>query len=234
MGQLDIGNSGGTATIVAEGLVAGFGRTPVCDPVSFELSAGSSMAIVGPNGAGKSTVARTLCGQQQPLAGLSYFQGRPVDERSASFRRNVATIFDEDAFFPGLTVAEHLLMTAHGHQVPKPAKAVDAELEFFELGNHGGNMPDELSSGQRRRLLLASALIRPATLLVLDEPEQRLDVPMRRELATRLNAATDQGSTLLLITHDPLLLTDVADRCMVVDEQVRFLSPNEAAAVISA
>ncbi|MGP9501294.1 hypothetical protein ACT3TS_03680 [Specibacter sp. AOP5-B1-6] len=57
---------------------------------------------------------------------------------------------------------------------------------------------------------------------------------MRRELATRLNAATDQGSTLLLITHDPLLLTDVADRCMVVDEQVRFLSPNEAAAVISA
>lgn len=234
MGLLDRDAAGGAAILSADGLVAGFGRTPVCEAVSFELRAGASMAIVGPNGAGKSTVARTLCGQQMPLAGQSYFQGRPVDERSANFRRNVATIFDEDAFFPGLTVAEHLLMTAHGHQVPKPAKAVEAELEFFGLGNHGENMPDELSSGQRRRLLLASALIRPATLLVLDEPEQRLDVRMRRELAIRLNAATDHGSTLLLITHDPLLLTEVADQCMVVDEEVRFPSPVEAAAVISA
>lgn len=150
------------------------------------------------------------------------------------FRRNVATIFDEDAFFPGLTVAEHLLMTAHGFQVPDPEQAVAAELDFFELSHRGANMPDELSSGQRRRVLLASAFIRPASLMVLDEPEQRLDVRMRRELAIRLNATTHTGCALLLITHDPVLLTEVAQHCMVVDEQVSFLSPHEAAAVISA
>lgn len=222
------------ATLSADSLVAGFDRTPVCEAVSFELNAGTSLAIVGPNGAGKSTVARTLCGQQRPLSGQSFFQGELVDERTEFFRRNVATIFDEDAFFPGLTVAEHLLMTAHGFQVPDPEQAVAAELDFFELSHHGANMPDELSSGQRRRVLLASAFIRPASLMVLDEPEQRLDVRMRRELAIRLNVTREAGGTLLLITHDPVLLTEVAQYSMVVDEQVSFLSPHKAAAVISA
>lgn len=224
----------GGAVLSAAGLVAGFGKTPVCEAVSLELHAGTSLAIVGPNGAGKSTVARTLSGQQPPLSGQVFFQGQPVDERTAFFRSSVAAVFDEDAFFPGLTVAEHLLMTARGHQVDNPEQAVAAELDYFELGSRSGNMPNELSSGQRRRLLLASAFIRPATLLVLDEPEQRLDLRLRGALATRLRSVAKNGCALLLITHDPALLVDAADQCLLVDEQVTFLSPRAAAAVISA
>lgn len=144
------------------------------------------------------------------LDGEVRVHGLPVNEDAVPFRRHVAALFDEDAFFPSLSLPEHLQLVARGHSVPDPDAAVDAELDFFTLQERADAVPASVSSGQRRRLLLASALIRPSSLLILDEPEQRLDPAMRERVGERIQTYADDGGTVLLVTHDPALLLDSA------------------------
>jgi ABC-2 type transport system ATP-binding protein len=217
--------------LAAADLSVGYGAEPVCAPVTLEVVAGSAVGLVGPNGAGKSTVLQTMVGLLPPLAGTVSFAGQPVDERSAEFRRAVAGVLDDDAFFPSLTGEEHLLLTARAHGVADAEAVVAAELAAFGLGDRAGALPSALSSGQRRRLALAGALVRPAQVLVLDEPERRLDTAMRRTLADRLAALVAAGGTVLFATHDPALLGTLADTVLVVgDDECRLVTPEDAVA----
>ncbi|MFP5313300.1 MAG: ATP-binding cassette domain-containing protein, partial [Actinomycetes bacterium] len=184
----------GHPVLEARALQAGYDGSAVSGPLTIQLHAGTALALAGGNGAGKSTLLRTLCGRQEPVAGEVRFDGGPVDDRTVQFRRSVAAVFDDDAFFPSLTVAEHLLLTALGHGRAEPRAAVEHELDFFGLAGHADAFSHSLSSGQRRRVLLASALVRPFALLVLDEPEQRLDHGMRSRLAARLVERTADGA----------------------------------------
>jgi len=96
-------------------------------------------------------------------------------------------------------------------------------------------LPTALSSGQRRRLLLAAGFVRPRTLLVLDEPEQRLDLRMRQALAERLVAEKEAGGAVLFATHDAELVRTVADRAVYVDDDSSpLLGADEAADRIAA
>ena len=220
--------------LVAEALSVGHGSTPVCAPVDLRLAPGRALAVVGPNGSGKSTLLRTLVGLLEPLAGTVTFAGAPVDERVAAFRRVVAAVLDDDAFFVSLTGREHLLLTARGHGVAAPEEVVDAEVAAFGLGERADALPSALSSGQRRRLALAAAFVRPARLLVLDEPERRLDAGMRARLAARLAALRDAGTAVLLASHDADVVGTVADQVLAVeDDACRLLDPAAAAGRIA-
>ncbi|SES80630.1 ABC transporter ATP-binding protein [Geodermatophilus poikilotrophus] len=226
MGSLDL--------LVVEELSVGHGSAPVCAPVDLRLGPGRALAVVGPNGSGKSTLLRTLVGLLEPLAGTVAFDGAPVDERAAAFRRDVAAVLDDDAFFISLTGREHLLLTARGHGVAAAEEAVDDEVEAFGLGDRADALPSALSSGQRRRLALAAAFVRPARLLVLDEPERRLDAGMRARLAARLGSLRDAGTAVLLASHDADVVATVADEVLVVDDDAcRLLDPVEAAGRIA-
>jgi len=224
-----------TPVIRVENLVLSYGGEPVCAPVSFTLGAGRALALVGANGSGKSTVLRAVLGLLEPVSGSLKVLGRAVDEREQTFRANVSSVLDDDAYFPALTVSEHLLLTARGHGVSQPGEVVGELLEDFGLTDHANVLPTALSSGQRRRLLLAAGFARPRQLLVLDEPEQRLDQRMRAALAERLRAETAAGGAVLLATHDPELLESVATRAVLVadDRSVR-LSVADAARAIRA
>ena len=221
------------AVLEARELVVGYGDTPVCGGITAAVERGEVLAVVGLNGAGKSTVVRTLAGRQQPLAGDALVHGLPVMPDAASFRRQVAAVFDEDAFFPSLTVREHLLLVARGHSVAMPDEAVDAELEFSGLCGRAEAVPDSLSSGQRRRLLLAAGFIRPSSLLILDEPEQRLDPVMRDALGRRIREHAGAGAAVVLVTHDPSLLVQTATQCLVIGEVVELVDPAQGVAAIA-
>ena len=222
-----------TTLLEATDLSVGYGGEPVCAPVTLSVDPGSAVALVGPNGAGKSTVLQTLVGLLPPLAGTVHFAGRAVDERDGDFRRAVAGVLDDDAFFPSLTGEEHLLLTARGHGVVDAEQVVAAELAAFGLAERAGALPSALSSGQRRRLALAGALVRPAQLLVLDEPERRLDTAMRRTLAERLAAVVDAGGTVLFASHDPAFIGTLADRVLLVrDDECSVVAPDEAVAAL--
>ncbi|WP_081709858.1 ABC transporter ATP-binding protein [Arthrobacter sp. 35W] len=219
--------------VEAHQLSSGYGRSPVCGIVDFTLSGGGALALVGPNGAGKSTVLKTVVGQLEPVSGSARIHGQEVDDRSLAFRREVAQVFDEDAFFPSLTVAEHLAIVAAGHGATEVEELIDTECEFFGLSAERSSLPHNLSSGQRRRLLLAAAFVRPRSLLVLDEPEQRLDTAMRSRLATRLRGEVAGGLALLLVTHDPAFVRTIATSALFIGDDIRHLTPAAAAAAIS-
>ncbi|MDU0347335.1 ABC transporter ATP-binding protein, partial [Actinomyces sp. MRS3W] len=172
--------TGGQSLVAAHDLSVGYGDHAVCAPASFSLRPGQVLALVGVNGAGKSTLLRTCLGLLPSVDGEVTLLGRVPDPRSARQRRAVARDLGEESFFPALTVAEHLALVCYGHGVEDSQETVDALLEEFDLAEAAHILPDELSSGQRRRLALAAVLARPRRLLVLDEPEQRLDHVTRR------------------------------------------------------
>ncbi|MGY1839303.1 MULTISPECIES: ABC transporter ATP-binding protein [unclassified Modestobacter] len=222
------------ALLEAHDLLVGYAAgEPVCAPVTVAVQPGTALGLVGPNGAGKSTVLQTLVGLLPALGGSVHYAGTPVDERSATFRAEVATVLDEDAFFPALTGVEHLLLTARGHGVADAEEVVAREVEAFGLAGRAEALPAAVSSGQRRRLALAAALVRPARLLVLDEPERRLDTGMRRQLAARLHAEVAAGAAVVFASHDPEFLRALADVVLVVDdEECPLVSPDDAVAVL--
>jgi ABC-2 type transport system ATP-binding protein len=214
----------------AEGLSVGYGGDPVAPSVDLALHPGRALGLVGANGAGKSTLLQTLTGLLEPLAGEVRFAGEPVDERRADFRRDVATVLDDEAFFPSLTGREHLLLTARGHGVQLPESVVAEEVAVFGLADRIDALPSQLSSGQRRRLALAAAFVRPARMVVLDEPERRLDAGMRTRLAERLARRRDEGAAILFACHDADFLRIVADDVLLLgDETATLLEPAAAA-----
>lgn len=218
----------------ADGLGVGYAESVVCAPVRLTLRAGDLVAIIGPNGSGKSTLLRTLLGQLAPIKGTVKAFGEPVDERRRVFRAAVAGVLDEDSYFPALTVREHLVLTARGHGVAGAGAIADELLDRFGLGGHAGSLPNALSSGQRRRLLLAAGFARPHRLLVCDEPEQRLDPQMRADLAQMLAAEAANGVGVVIATHDAELLRATGARGLVVgDDECRPLGPSEAFAALS-
>ena len=217
----------------AEGLLVGYAGAPVCGEVSASVDAGEVLGIVGVNGAGKSTVARTIAGRQASLAGDVKVHGLLIDPDAVPFRRQVSAVFDDDLFFPSLTVREHLLLIARGHSLDDPEARVEEELEFFGLLGRAHAIPDALSSGQRRRLLLAAGLIRPSSLLILDEPEQRLDPRMRVAVGERIADHARDGGAVVLVTHDPQMLLATASTCLVIDEEVREFKPEQGASIIA-
>ena len=223
----------GNAVLTAENLVAGYGEHAVCGPLDVEVFSGQVLGMVGENGAGKSTLLRTMIGAQAAIEGDAHVLGLMPDDRSALFRSRVSVLLDEDAYFDSLTVREHLSLVARGHGLANPDAAVEGEIDFFELRTVADAFPDQLSSGQRRKLLLASAFIRPFDLLVLDEPEQRLDTRMRGLLAQRIAKTAKKSAAVVMVTHDADVAQAACSRAVIVDDGgARVVSTDEAVARI--
>ncbi len=200
-------------TLLVRGLTRRFGDRTVLDEISFEIPPGSTMVVVGPNGSGKSTLLRCVIGAEKPDAGEVRLQGRTMDETDPKVRSAVAAALDDFDFFPDLSLIEHLDLLAYAHG------GSDSVLDVVtELGLEGARdqLPGTLSSGQRRRLALASCFVRPRRLLVLDEPEQRLDVEGRAWLTRRLLNEKAAGTATLLASHDPAVFEVVADQRLVL------------------
>lgn len=213
----------------ARALRVGYADVAVCAPVDLTVQPGELVVVIGANGSGKSTLLRTVLGLQPALGGAVRAFGRAVDERERDFRARVAGVLDDDAFFPALTVREHLVLVARGHGVVGAGAAVDALLDRFGIAEQAASLPSALSSGQRRRFLLASGFVRPRELLVLDEPEQRLDPGMRERLAGLLVDDARSGVAVVLATHDPDLVARTGARGLLVgDDACVALDPADA------
>ncbi|MDF1604622.1 ABC transporter ATP-binding protein [Nocardioides sp. YIM 152315] len=199
------------------GLTKTFGEVVVLDGVDLDVAPGSAVALRGRNGAGKSTLLRCATGAEEASAGTVELDGIDVDERSVHVRRSVAIVTDDLDFFPDLSVIEHLDLLARAHGVDDAEALVDAVLEDVRLVDQAAQLPGTLSSGQRRRLALASAFVRPRRLLVLDEPEARLDRAGLGWLVERLRREKADGLGILLASHDPDLVAAVADDVLDLD-----------------
>ena len=113
--------------------------------------------------------------------------------------------------FSDLTVREHLEFMARAHGNDDPDQVVTSVLTELALTKSADRFPFALSQGQRRRLGLASCLVRPRRLLILDEPEQNLDISGRAWLTDRIQDERAAGVAVLLASHDPALVRQVSD-----------------------
>jgi ABC-type multidrug transport system ATPase subunit len=201
-----------TPVLKVTALKKAFGPVVIIDGFNLDVAAGEAVALTGRNGAGKSTVLRCLVGADRPDSGTIQVEGLAVSETNPQIRRDVAAVIDDLDFFPDLSVVEHLDLLARAHGVPDPDHAVDEILHEVQLVAQSGQLPPTLSSGERRRLALATAFVRPRKLLILDEPEQRLDVEGVAWLAERLVAERNRGLAIVMASHEPELVEKVATR----------------------
>jgi len=213
-----------TPVLKVTNLMKAFGPVVIVDGFNLEVSAGEAVALTGRNGAGKSTVLRCLVGAERPDDGTIEVNGTPVSETNPQIRRDVATVIDDLDFFPDLSVVEHLDLLARAHGIPDADAAVDEILHEVQLVPQSGQLPGTLSSGQRRRLALATAFIRPRKLLILDEPEQRLDTEGLEWLAARLVAERQRGLAIVMASHEPMLVERVATRVVRLGARAEVLA----------
>lgn len=195
-----------------------YGDHTIVSRFNLKVFSGEAIALTGRNGSGKSTILRCLIGADRPTEGRVEVFGRKVSETDPQFRADVATVIDDLDFFPDLSVVEHLDLLARAHGLVDPDELVDSLLEEVQLVAQSGQLPGTLSSGQRRRLALATAFVRPKKLLVLDEPEQRLDVEGVAWLGERLKHEVSKGLAVVMASHEPSLVEAVGARLVRVGQ----------------
>ena len=198
--------------LTVRGITRRFGDRTILSGIDLDVAAGEAVGVVGPNGSGKSTLLRCIVGADEPDDGEATLDGRTLDEKLPEIRRDLAVVMDDIDFFPDLSVVEHLDLVARAHAQPDAEEVVNVVIDEVGLMEVSGQLPSTLSSGQRRRLALASAFVRPRRLLVLDEPEARLDVDGVAWLGDKLLAEKAAGRAVLLVSHDPALVERVCDR----------------------
>jgi ABC-type Fe3+/spermidine/putrescine transport system ATPase subunit len=205
--------------VTAHGLVKRYDRVAVVDGASLEIEPGEITCLLGPSGAGKTTLARLLAGLEAPDDGELYFDERLVNGVSPQERR-VGMVFQDDALWPGMTVAENV---GYGLAVRKVSRSERRErvaeaLGALRIDSLASKHPDELSGSQRQRAALARALASRPELLILDDPLGRLEPRVRDEVRDelrRLHAET--GLTTLVLACDPREAMALADRVAVMD-----------------
>ena len=211
--------------IVAERATLEIDGTELLPPTSIALSAGECVAVLGPNGAGKTTLLRVLAGRQRPSGGTARLRGRPLDERRAWVRRDIAALIEPPTLYPDLTIRDQLELIeavwgasgSGGASVTAPwPGAGSGALGLFGIAFLGERFPPELSSGQRQLVSLSATFARPCAVLLLDEPEQRLDPDRRALVASAIERVRAAGAAVGFASHDVDLVDRVADRQVVI------------------
>ncbi len=201
------------------GISRSYGERLALRPVDMALAASHCVAVLGVNGSGKSTLLRIAAGRDTPTGGQVIYSGRVLTQDDLVVRTEIAVVGDMVSAYPDLTVREHLQLVAVAHGAGREAGGlVDRALAECRLDDHGSALPGSLSSGQMQALHLAAVLVRPRRLMVLDEPEQRLDPAARRWLAGLLGSQKRAGAAILIATHHAELAASVADHVIVLSD----------------
>lgn len=204
------------------GLSRTFGRLVALADLSLTVRAGECVALIGANGSGKSTAVRTIAGWLAPTGGEVRVCGADphVEPEGELARGAMAVVPDTPLLYDDLTVRRHLELVALAHGVADDAidERIDDLLARLGLAARAEFVPRELSRGMRQKAQLACALIRPADLLMLDEPVVGLDPPSQALLRALLEEAKAAGTAVVLTTHQLRFADGLADRAVFLDE----------------
>ncbi len=199
---------------------------PVVRGVSFELAAGELGCLLGPSGCGKTTLLRAIAGFQPVARGRIDLRGEEASSANRAQppeRRGLGFVFQDLALFPHLDVASNvgfgLQALARGARVPR----VRETLDLLGLADFAARYPHELSGGQQQRVAIARALAGSPRLLLADEPTGNLDTQMARGVMELLEDINAQGTTIVMVTHDPELAARAQRNVHVIDGQVTDL-----------
>jgi len=198
-------------------LTGGGGEVSILDDITLTIPAKQFVAIVGPSGSGKSTLLGLIAGLDAPSAGTIILDGLELgslseDELARMRLHTLGYVFQSFHLIPTLTALENVAVPLELAEAPDARSKAEALLHAVGLGGRARHYPIQLSGGEQQRVAVARAFANRPPVLLADEPTGNLDTVTGRqvvELIIRLNR--DHGSTLVLVTHDPILASH-ADR----------------------
>jgi len=200
-------------------LPSGGRMVTILDGINLEIPEKQFLAVVGPSGSGKSTLLGLLAGLDRPTTGSIRFDGTSLtelgeDELARLRREKIGVVFQSFHLIPTLTAAENVKIPLELRGDPDADREAFRLLEAVGLSDRKDHYPVQLSGGEQQRVAIARAFSGRPSLLLADEPTGNLDTANGQliiELLLRLHR--DQGSTFILVTHDPTLAVH-ADRIL--------------------
>jgi ABC-2 type transport system ATP-binding protein len=215
-----------------EGVTKRYGRDLALDNVSFEVRPNELFALLGPNGAGKTTLMHILCTILRPDSGTARINGVDVVKNPREARRDIGVVFQEPSLDDRLTLYENL--NFHGLVYGVPAaerrKRIDEMLALVELSEWRERLVRTLSSGMKRRLEIARALIHPSRILLLDEPTVGLDAQSRERLWHYVHGLRRDRNLTVIVTTHYIEEVEGCDRVCIIDRG-RILAQETPAAL---
>ena len=202
------------------------GKLSILRDIAFALEAGQTAAIVGASGSGKSTLLGILAGLDTPSAGSVQLAGQDLfaldeDQRAALRARHVGFVFQSFQLMPNLTALENVMLPLELAGVPDARAQATAMLLRVGLGERLQHRPKVLSGGEQQRVALARAFVVQPDLLLADEPTGSLDHATGAAIMDLMFALNrEQGTTLVLVTHDRQLAARCDRRLTIEAEQL--------------
>ena len=192
--------------------------TPAIEDVSFSMEDGEFAFLVGPSGSGKTTIIKLLTGEIASTEGRvvvnGYDMGVISRRRLPALRRTLGVIFQDFRLIENRNVYENVALAMHvnGAKNKEIKKRVPYVLGLVGLEDRMRDMPRELSGGEQQRVAIARALANNPRTIIADEPTGNIDPELSAELMKLLNKISEQGTTMLVVTHEHDLVNMFAKR----------------------
>lgn len=203
-----------------------YGDQKVLVKLSFEVSAGETVALMGPSGCGKSTVLRCLNKLEDVDAGTIKVRGFEITDAPRTtnwnqYRANIGMVFQQFNLFPHMTVLDNIIIGPTKVKGVLKDEAVDnayALLRRVGLEQKADQYPSVLSGGEKQRVSIARALAMSSDILLMDEPTSALDPMMTAEVLQTIRELSYQGITILIVTHEVDFAMKMANRILFFDQ----------------
>ena len=212
-----------------KGLTKTFGSVRVLQNIDFRVEKGEVVAVLGPSGSGKTTLLRCLSFLEKADAGTLTFNGKSVDLARASgqemhaIRMEMGFVFQSFNLFRNMTALENVmegLVTAR--RVPRKEAREIAHGMLLRVGlpDRAGHYPDQLSGGQQQRVAIARAVALNPKVILFDEPTSALDPELTGEVLDVMEKLADEGTTMVVVTHEMSFAQQAADRVVFMENGV--------------
>lgn len=201
--------------ILCDGLSRVFGGKRVVDNASFSLGGGECLALFGPNGAGKTTLLRMLGGLLKPTSGK-------VEPAGMEARSRVGVISHQTMLYDALTARENLEFFARLYNLDQ--NAASQALARMRAVEFADVRVRSLSRGMRQRVAIARAIVHKPSILLADEPYTGLDSQGSTALTELLRELRDAGTTIVIVTHYPEQVKDLATQTAIMEQGRLYVS----------
>ena len=212
--------------LIAKNITKSFSKgISALNKVSFNLVKGKVLVIMGPSGSGKSTLIRTINGletfDEGELNVLGIKIDSNIDERKIKkIRRRVGMVFQQFNLFPHLTILENITLAPINVQKRHQTEAEEFGMYLLSqmgIDSHAAKYPNQLSGGEQQRVAIVRALALKPELLLFDEPTSALDPERINEVLDAMRNLSNQGMTMVVVTHEIDFAKEVSDKVLFLD-----------------
>ena len=201
-----------------------FGKLEVLKDIDMNVNKGEIVAILGPSGSGKSTLLRCMNLLETPSGGEIIFDGNNILDKSSDInkvRQEIGMVFQNFNLFNNMCVIDNitLALTKVKKMDKESAEKIGAQLlNRVGLLEKAHAFPSQLSGGQKQRIAIARALAMKTKVMLFDEPTSALDPEMVKEVLDVMKELADEGTTMVVVTHEIGFAKEVATKVVFMDE----------------